>query len=195
MRVWDNARQCQPRPLHPCSFSLFSIPPAPSMRSDTAARRQRSGARFPESNGNTAANSRFVSSPVLLLHPPSPRRSRRAPYRSRHREPDLRRGRSPVSAQPSPSRTRRTLRSRRPPGQTTPDLASACAYVCTAERPTSKIKRRLEKGGRYLARHGSSHHIYRHQHIRGTIPLPRHRTVSSGVARSIANKAQWPDDQ
>ncbi|MDE0083103.1 MAG: type II toxin-antitoxin system HicA family toxin [Gammaproteobacteria bacterium] len=63
------------------------------------------------------------------------------------------------------------------------------------ETRTTKIKRRLEKGGWYLARHGSSHDIYRHQDIRGIITLPRHRTVSPRVARSIASKAQWRDDE
>ena len=75
------------------------------------------------------------------------------------------------------------------------DLASACAYICTVERRTRKIKRRLEKEGWYLARHGSSHDIYRRQDIRGIMTLPRQRTVSSGVARSIASKAQWQEDE
>ena len=67
--------------------------------------------------------------------------------------------------------------------------------MCTVETRTSKIKRRLEKHGWHLARHGSSHDIYKHQRILGIITLPRHRTVSPGVARSIARKAQWPDDE
>ena len=58
---------------------------------------------------------------------------------------------------------------------------------------TERIRRLLEKDGWYLARHGSGHDIYRHPCIRGIITLPRHRTVSPGVARSIARKAGWPE--
>lgn len=50
-------------------FLTCQRPSAPCMRSDTAVRRQRSGSRFPESNGNTAANSRFISSSLLLQCP------------------------------------------------------------------------------------------------------------------------------
>ncbi len=56
---------------------------------------------------------------------------------------------------------------------------------------TEQIRRLLEKDGWYLACHGSGHDIYRHPGIRGIITLPRHRTVSHGVARSIARKAGW----
>ena len=54
-----------------------------------------------------------------------------------------------------------------------------------------QIRRRLEGDGWYLARHGSGHDIYRHPVITGIITLPRHRTISRGVARSIAEKADW----
>ncbi|MCY4594378.1 MAG: type II toxin-antitoxin system HicA family toxin [Bryobacterales bacterium] len=61
------------------------------------------------------------------------------------------------------------------------------------EARTSRIKRRLVKDGWYLERHGSNHDIYRHPAISGIITLPRHPTVSDGVAISIAKKAGWTD--
>jgi len=60
------------------------------------------------------------------------------------------------------------------------------------ETKTTKIRKRLEKEGWFLARHGGGHDIYRHGEIDGIITLPRHREVSPGVARSIAKKAGWP---
>lgn len=61
------------------------------------------------------------------------------------------------------------------------------------ETNRNKIKRRLENDGWQPTRHGSNHDIYRHPRRHGTITLPRHRTVSSMVARSIAAKAGWKD--
>lgn len=61
------------------------------------------------------------------------------------------------------------------------------------ETKTAKIRRRLEKDGWFLARHGAGHDIYRHPTIPGIVTLPRHPTVTPGVARSIASKAGWPD--
>ena len=58
---------------------------------------------------------------------------------------------------------------------------------------TSQIKRRLERDGWTLSRHGANHDVYRHPKIHGIITLPRHRTVSPSVARSIAEKAGWTD--
>ena len=57
----------------------------------------------------------------------------------------------------------------------------------------TEIKRKLEKDGWQLARHGANHDIYRHPRKPGTITLPRHRTLSPMVARSIAAKAGWTD--
>ena len=65
-----------------------------------------------------------------------------------------------------------------------------CIYM-HMETKTEKIKHRLEQDGWYLTRHGSDHDIYRHPGIKGIITLPRHKTVSPGVARSIARKAGW----
>ena len=55
---------------------------------------------------------------------------------------------------------------------------------------TRAIKGRLEREGWYLARHGK-HDIYKHTESTETIRLPRHRTVSIGVARQIAAQAGW----
>jgi len=57
------------------------------------------------------------------------------------------------------------------------------------ETTTSKIKARLEREGWQLVG-GTKHDKYRKdgQH---TIMVPRHRTVTPGVARSIAQAAGW----
>lgn len=59
------------------------------------------------------------------------------------------------------------------------------------ETNRNKIKRRLEKDGWYLSRPGSNHDVYRHPRRSGTITLPRHRTVTPMVARTIAAQAGW----
>ncbi|MEQ8400552.1 MAG: type II toxin-antitoxin system HicA family toxin [Roseitalea porphyridii] len=56
---------------------------------------------------------------------------------------------------------------------------------------TSDVVRRLKAEGWYLARHGAGHDIYRHPHIKGIITVPRHKTLSPGVLRSISKKANW----
>ena len=58
------------------------------------------------------------------------------------------------------------------------------------ELNTKAIKRRLEREGWYLARQGR-HEIYKHDESTEMIRLPRHRTVSIGVARQIAEQAGW----
>lgn len=61
----------------------------------------------------------------------------------------------------------------------------------SVETQTSRIRRKLEENEWHLVRRGSNHDIYRHPHIRGIVTLPRHRSVSPGVAQSIARKAGW----
>ena len=56
---------------------------------------------------------------------------------------------------------------------------------------TRRIRRRLEGDGWFLSRRGGAHDIYRHPEIEGIVTLPRHRQVTSAVARSIAKKAGW----
>jgi len=57
------------------------------------------------------------------------------------------------------------------------------------ETSTSKIKARLEREGWELVG-GSKHDKYR-KPGKGTILVPRHRTVTPGVAESIAKAAGW----
>ena len=59
------------------------------------------------------------------------------------------------------------------------------------ETKTDRIRRRLERDGWVLTRHGSAHDIYKHPRIAGLITVPRHKTLSSGVVLSIAKKAGW----
>ncbi|MDD9910106.1 MAG: type II toxin-antitoxin system HicA family toxin [Ahrensia sp.] len=59
------------------------------------------------------------------------------------------------------------------------------------EQKTRKIRAKLIREGWVLKRHGSSHDLYEHPAIRGTITLPRHPTVSPLVYRSIAKRAGW----
>jgi len=62
--------------------------------------------------------------------------------------------------------------------------------VAQAETSRTKIIRRLEQEGWELARHGSEHDLYRRPE-RPVIVVPRHRTLSPGVARAIAKTAGW----
>jgi predicted RNA binding protein YcfA (HicA-like mRNA interferase family) len=58
------------------------------------------------------------------------------------------------------------------------------------ETNTAKIIKRLKQDGWYFERAGREHDIYRHPD-KGEVQVPRHRTLSPGVARSIAKKAGW----
>lgn len=62
------------------------------------------------------------------------------------------------------------------------------------ERPESNTKKviaRLEREG-WVGRHGTRHDIYKHPARPGTyIVVPRHRAMSPGVAREIAETAGW----
>ncbi len=58
------------------------------------------------------------------------------------------------------------------------------------ETNRAKIVRRLEGEG-WLSQGGGSHDLYRHPTKPGTITVPRHRTVTPGVARNIAKAAGW----
>jgi predicted RNA binding protein YcfA (HicA-like mRNA interferase family) len=63
--------------------------------------------------------------------------------------------------------------------------------VAAIETNRAKIVRRLERDGWELARHGGEHDIYRHADKPVIIQVPRHRTISPGVARSMAKLAGW----
>ncbi|HTT82608.1 MAG TPA: type II toxin-antitoxin system HicA family toxin [Rhizomicrobium sp.] len=59
------------------------------------------------------------------------------------------------------------------------------------ETNTARVLGRLVREGWELARHGGSHDLYRHPTKPGVIVVPRHRTLSAGVARQIAKIAGW----
>jgi len=59
------------------------------------------------------------------------------------------------------------------------------------ETDRTKVVARLIREGWELARHGGSHDVFRHPTKRDVITVPRHRTLTPGVARSIAKTAGW----
>jgi mRNA interferase HicA len=61
----------------------------------------------------------------------------------------------------------------------------------TVETNRAKILKRLEAEGWVIARNGANHDVLRHGSKPGVIVLPRHRTLTPGVARSIAKAAGW----
>lgn len=61
-----------------------------------------------------------------------------------------------------------------------------------AEASRAKILDRLNEDGWIRARHGGEHDVYSHPAKPGVaIVVPRHRTISPGVARQIAKAAGW----
>jgi predicted RNA binding protein YcfA (HicA-like mRNA interferase family) len=56
----------------------------------------------------------------------------------------------------------------------------------------SKVAARLERDG-WVRRAGGTHDVYKHPSRAGRIIVPRHRTLSLGVARAIAKAAGWKD--
>jgi predicted RNA binding protein YcfA (HicA-like mRNA interferase family) len=52
------------------------------------------------------------------------------------------------------------------------------------------VTARLEREG-WICHHGGEHDVYKHPEREGRIIVPRHRTLTIGVARDIARKAQW----
>ena len=59
------------------------------------------------------------------------------------------------------------------------------------ETNRARVVARLQREGWRLVRHGSEHDIYRRAGRPGTVTVPRHRTLSPGVARTIAEAAGW----
>jgi predicted RNA binding protein YcfA (HicA-like mRNA interferase family) len=62
----------------------------------------------------------------------------------------------------------------------------------TPEMNRSKTVARLVREG-WTLKSGGSHDIYKHAQKPGRIVVPRHTTLSPGVARSIAKAAGWKD--
>lgn len=59
------------------------------------------------------------------------------------------------------------------------------------ETDRGKIVRRLQREG-WSNRGGSGHDVFTHPQRPGKIiVVPRHRTLSPGVARQIAKQAEW----
>ena len=61
----------------------------------------------------------------------------------------------------------------------------------THETDRAKVVARLLNDGWILARHGAEHGIYNRVPPPSAISVPRHRTLSPGVARQIAKGAGW----
>jgi predicted RNA binding protein YcfA (HicA-like mRNA interferase family) len=62
--------------------------------------------------------------------------------------------------------------------------------MAAPETNTRKIKRRLEREG-WKNMGGGEHDLFEHPDKPGRIIVPRHRSVSIGVARGIAKDAGW----
>jgi mRNA interferase HicA len=71
-------------------------------------------------------------------------------------------------------------------------LRMATGHIPTLETNRSKVAARLERDG-WIARHGGTHDVFKHPQKPGRIIVPRHRTLSIGVAREIAKAAGWRD--
>jgi predicted RNA binding protein YcfA (HicA-like mRNA interferase family) len=75
------------------------------------------------------------------------------------------------------------------------DQEEQCAYMGVSmarpETERSRVVARLMRERWELARHGGLHDVFRHPAKREVITVPRHRTLSPGVARSIAKAAGW----
>ena len=63
--------------------------------------------------------------------------------------------------------------------------------MVSVEMNRAKVLTRLTQEGWVLARHGAEHDVYTRPGQPGVVSLPRHRTLSPGVARSIAKSAGW----
>lgn len=60
------------------------------------------------------------------------------------------------------------------------------------ETNRATVVRRLEREG-WESRHGGNHDVFKHPARPGRIVIPRHRTLSPGVARAIAKAAGWQE--
>ncbi len=62
--------------------------------------------------------------------------------------------------------------------------------MATTETKRAVVVRRLEAEG-WINKGGANHDVFRHDAKPGIVVVPRHRTLSPGVARSIAKVAGW----
>jgi predicted RNA binding protein YcfA (HicA-like mRNA interferase family) len=58
------------------------------------------------------------------------------------------------------------------------------------ETNRQKVVARLAREG-WVEHHGGEHDVFKHPTKPGRIVVPRHRTLSPGVARVIAKQAGW----
>ena len=65
-----------------------------------------------------------------------------------------------------------------------------CLKMAAVETNRAKIVARLHRQG-WTERHGREHDVFTHSAKPGRIIVPRHRTLSPGVARAIAKHAEW----
>lgn len=70
-------------------------------------------------------------------------------------------------------------------------IAHIFAHVAGLETNRTKVVARLRREG-WESRPGR-HDVFKHPARRGRIIVPRHRTLSPGVARAIAKEAGWPE--
>jgi predicted RNA binding protein YcfA (HicA-like mRNA interferase family) len=60
------------------------------------------------------------------------------------------------------------------------------------ETDRGKVAARLGREG-WVVRHGGAHDVFKNPARPGRIVVPRHRTLSIGVARIVAKQAGWKD--
>jgi predicted RNA binding protein YcfA (HicA-like mRNA interferase family) len=58
------------------------------------------------------------------------------------------------------------------------------------ETNRQRVVARLAREG-WIERHGGEHDVFKHPTKPGRLVVPRHRTLSPGVARVIAKQAGW----
>jgi len=66
--------------------------------------------------------------------------------------------------------------------------------MAAPETDRGKVAARLLREG-WVVRHGGRHDVFKHPSKPGRIVIPRHRTLSLGVARTIARQAGWNDKE
>ena len=71
-----------------------------------------------------------------------------------------------------------------------PPIAHIFAHVAGLETNRAKIVAALARDG-WESRPGGRHDVFKHPQRKGRIIVPRHRTLSPGVARAIAKAAGW----
>lgn len=71
-------------------------------------------------------------------------------------------------------------------------ISTLTVAMTQPETSRNQVVARLTRDG-WVGRHGGDHDVYKHPAKPGRIIIPRHRTLSPGVARAIAKAAGWQD--